>query len=107
MPRPFDRLARNGLRFRMNAFRLRRLPVNGLKTKQCEQGIKKGSLRLKLKYNGCRRRAGSKCFRTLSVCRCQGDSACIHCIRQLTIIRPQPDASSLLHLRYEVLQAER
>ena len=39
MPRPFDRLAGNGLRFRMNAFRLRRLPVNGLKTKQCEQGI--------------------------------------------------------------------
>ena len=38
MPRPFDRLAGNGLRFRMNAFRLHRLPVNGLKTKQWEQG---------------------------------------------------------------------
>ena len=40
MPRPFDRLAENGLRFRLNAFRLRCLPVNGLKTKQCEQGIR-------------------------------------------------------------------
>ena len=26
-------------RFRMNEFRLRRLPLNGLKTKQCEQDI--------------------------------------------------------------------
>ena len=36
MPRPLDRLAGNGLRFRMNAFRLGRLPVND---QQCEQGI--------------------------------------------------------------------
>ena len=28
----------------MNAFRLRRLPVNGLKTKQCEQGITGGAV---------------------------------------------------------------
>ena len=46
MPRPFDRLAENGLRFRMNAFWLRRLPVNGLKTKQCEQGISQQGLKI-------------------------------------------------------------
>ena len=47
MPRPFDRLAGHGFRFRMNAFRLRRLPVNGLKTKQCEQGITMTLVRLR------------------------------------------------------------